>query len=222
MKRSTCSPSRARLVEPRRTHDRGSTSEMSPDPWDSPIASSRSSRQQARIHRHAHGPRGAMRAVASELRDAGWPVVLSAATTLAVPLKRSGDEYRIRRSTGQTTLPELAAVVQSASAVVGGDSFIGHLASSLNRPVVSIFGPSNSAAWKPYGSLDINEPHEESATGLVVRYPLPCEPCIYTGYSLGRPAGCPSRTCLTMVTEDMVVAATLRVLEADQTWETEK
>ena len=96
--------------------------------------------------------------------------------------------------TGRTTLRELAAVVARARAVVGGDSFIGHLAAALDRPVVAIFGPSNDDAWKPYGATR----HAPGVLGArrVVRRDIPCSPCLYTGFALGRRAGCPTRTCL--------------------------
>jgi ADP-heptose:LPS heptosyltransferase len=110
-----------------------------------------------------------------------------------------------RDLTGRTTLAELAAVVHGAEAVVGGDSFIGHLAAALDRPLVAIFGPSNDGAWKPYGATR----DAEGILGrrLVVRQDLPCAPCLYTGFALGRPAGCPTRTCLTTLPVERVAAA---------------
>ncbi|MDQ3547194.1 MAG: glycosyltransferase family 9 protein [Chloroflexota bacterium] len=114
--------------------------------------------------------------------------------------------------TGKTTLQELAAVLSRARLVVGGDSFIGHLAAAVGTPVVSIFGPSNADAWRPAGALNWDGRCSPPGASLVVRHDLPCEPCIYTGFRLGRPAGCPDRTCLKRVTVDDVDAAVTRAL----------
>jgi ADP-heptose:LPS heptosyltransferase len=107
--------------------------------------------------------------------------------------------------TGRTTLAQLAAVVRGAEAVVGGDSFIGHLASALDRPLVAIFGPSNDESWKPYGATRADA--GVAGRRLVVRQALPCAPCLYTGFALGRPAGCPTRSCLTTLPVATVAAA---------------
>jgi ADP-heptose:LPS heptosyltransferase len=114
--------------------------------------------------------------------------------------------------TGQTTLPHLASVLSRAQVAIGGDTFIGHLAAAVGTPVVSIFGPSNADAWRPAGSVDATEPGTPARTSLVVRQDLPCQPCIYTGFRLGRPAGCPDRTCLKLVSTADVERAVFRVL----------
>ena len=114
---------------------------------------------------------------------------------------------------GRTTLPQLFPVLAGARAAVGGDTFIGHAAAALGTPVVSIFGPSNRDAWRPYGSVNFDRANATLTTGLVVYHDLPCEPCIYTGFSLGRPQGCPTRTCLHRVDEARVLAAIDRVME---------
>ena len=114
--------------------------------------------------------------------------------------------------TGRTSLAELALVLSRARVVVGGDSFIGHLAAALGRPVVSIFGPSNADAWRPAGAVDASAPSTGDGQSLIVRHDLPCMPCLYTGFRLGRPKGCPDRTCLKLVTVDDVSAAVTRVL----------
>lgn len=109
----------------------------------------------------------------------------------------------------QTTLPELASVVDGARLVVGGDSFVGHLAAALGRPAITIFGPSNRDAWRPWGSIDLDAVacRSDARRGVVVYHDLPCQPCLYTGFRLGRPAGCPTRTCLALTTVEDVVRA---------------
>lgn len=115
--------------------------------------------------------------------------------------------------TGRTDPRALFAVLAGAAAAVGGDTFIGHASAALGTPVVSIFGPSNRHAWRPYGSVDVGTDVSESTTGIVVYHGLPCEPCIYTGFSLGRPRGCPARTCLDRIEVHDVLAALVRVME---------
>jgi ADP-heptose:LPS heptosyltransferase len=151
--------------------------------------------------------------VSASLRQRGIvPVVVGgddagvAATTI-----RSIEPSAIDLS-GRTTLPQLAGVLRRAQVVVGGDTFIGHLAAAVDTPVVSVFGPSNADAWRPAGSVDATEPGTPARTSLVVRQDLPCQPCIYTGFRLGRPAGCPDRTCLKLVSTADVERAVFRVL----------
>lgn len=119
--------------------------------------------------------------------------------------------------TGRTGLPELASVLRGAVAVVSGDSFPGHLAAAVGAPVTGIFGPSNDAAWRPYRTVredEIDNPQAAPVRGIVVREDLPCAPCLYTGYRLGRREGCPARTCLQRVTVDRVYRAIHQVTGA--------
>lgn len=48
-------------------------------------------------------------------------------------------------------LPQLAAVLEQATAFVGHDSGISHLAAALGVPSVVLFGPTNPAVWRPLG-----------------------------------------------------------------------
>jgi ADP-heptose:LPS heptosyltransferase len=151
--------------------------------------------------------------VAVNLRDRGIvPVVVGgddareAAATI-----RSIEPIAIDLSS-RTALPQLASVLSNAQLVIGGDSFIGHLAAAVGTPVVSIFGPSNADAWRPAGAVDATAPGTPARTSLIVRHDLPCQPCIYTGFRLGRPAGCPDRTCLKLVTTADVERAVSRVV----------
>jgi ADP-heptose:LPS heptosyltransferase len=117
-------------------------------------------------------------------------------------------------ASGRTSLDELRAIIANASIVVGGDSFVGHLAAALDRPQVAIFGPSNVDAWRPYGSVENGTGASRGVSRRVVRYRLPCEPCLYTGYRLGRPDGCPTRTCMARASESMVMQAIDDILKA--------
>jgi heptosyltransferase-1 len=67
---------------------------------------------------------------------------------------------------GATSLSELAAVMRRAMICVTNDSGPMHLAVALNRPVVSIFGPTDSLWIGPYQRPD-----------SVVSAALACSPC---------------------------------------------
>jgi len=67
---------------------------------------------------------------------------------------------------GQTKVSELAAIMQRATLCVTNDSGPMHLAVAVNRPVVSIWGPTDEVWIGPYHRTD-----------SVVRLKLACAPC---------------------------------------------
>jgi lipopolysaccharide heptosyltransferase I len=67
---------------------------------------------------------------------------------------------------GETTLSELAALIRRSTICATNDSGPMHLAVALDRPVVSIFGPTDPIWAGPYGRAD-----------AVLRVELPCSPC---------------------------------------------
>ena len=67
---------------------------------------------------------------------------------------------------GETTLSELAALIRRAAICVTNDSGPMHLAVALDRPVVSIFGPTDPVWAGPY-----------QRDNAVLRAELPCSPC---------------------------------------------
>lgn len=67
---------------------------------------------------------------------------------------------------GQTTLPELAAVIRRSSVCLTNNSGPMHLAVALDRPVVSIFGPTDAVWIGPYRRSE-----------AVLQAKLPCSPC---------------------------------------------
>ncbi|HXW25117.1 MAG TPA: lipopolysaccharide heptosyltransferase II [Xanthobacteraceae bacterium] len=66
----------------------------------------------------------------------------------------------------QTALTELAALVRRSDGCITNDSGPMHLAVALDRPVVSVFGPTDALWIGPYGRPD-----------AVLRADLPCAPC---------------------------------------------
>lgn len=67
---------------------------------------------------------------------------------------------------GETALSELAALIRRSTICVTNDSGPMHLAVALERPVVSIFGPTDPVWIGPYHRAD-----------AVLQAPLPCSPC---------------------------------------------
>ena len=136
-------------------------------------------------------------AVAIRAAELGYSVVViggSDAVAAGQIIDAAAGSVHVLDLTGKTTINQTAQVLRLASALISNDSFPGHLASAVGTPVVSIFGPSNRRAWTPAG------PNVQ-----VVSADLPCSPCLYTGYRLGRRVGCPTRSCMVRVTTSMVV-----------------
>ncbi|MBI4462890.1 MAG: glycosyltransferase family 9 protein [Acidobacteria bacterium] len=85
-----------------------------------------------------------------------------------------GEARRIRRALagravaclGETSVGELIALIEGAALYVGNDSGPTHIAAALGRPLVVLFGSSNSVAWRPW----------QTAHELVQNY-YPCNPC---------------------------------------------
>ena len=68
---------------------------------------------------------------------------------------------------GETTLTELAALIRRSTISVTNDSGPMHLAVALDRPVVSIFGPTDPIWIGPYGR-----------PGAALQAGVPCSPCL--------------------------------------------
>jgi lipopolysaccharide heptosyltransferase I len=98
---------------------------------------------------------------------------------------------------GQTTLSQLAALIERASFCLTNDSGSMHLTVALNKPVVSIFGPTDPLWIGPYG-----RPH------AVVRADVPCSPCY-----LRKLRSCPNgHACMKEVTPLMVIERVKKML----------
>lgn len=70
---------------------------------------------------------------------------------------------------GRLDIAGTAAVLGGAACVVAPDTGIGHLASALNIPVVSLFAPTFAT---------LIGPRARNATTIVVQKPRTCEPCV--------------------------------------------
>lgn len=104
---------------------------------------------------------------------------------------------------GQTSLNQLGAVLESADLYIGADSGVMHMACAARAPVVAIFGPSNPDAWGPW---------TPESPGQIVRSAPECSPCSYVGHSIGLRDGCRARTCMKLVSPEMVYTAAQQLL----------
>ena len=104
---------------------------------------------------------------------------------------------------GKTSLPQLADVIARADLFIGADSGVMHIAAAANTPLVSIFGPTNSNAWRPWTA---------GAESIVMRSGVECSPCSYVGHNIGAREGCAARTCMKLVTVEQVADAATNVL----------
>lgn len=93
-------------------------------------------------------------------------------------------------------LLELVALLERAALFVGNDSGPAHIAAALNRPLVVLFGSSNSTVWRPWRAS-----HE------IVQNPYACNPCRGDRcYAFAQPE------CILSITLEQVRAAVERVL----------
>lgn len=102
-----------------------------------------------------------------ELAASGMHAVLVGDRSKEV-LSRELSEGRsgVSNLVGATSLSELVAVIRDASCGIGPDSGPGHIASAVNVPYVSLFGPTSPKRVSPIGSEH-----------LVVTATIGCSPC---------------------------------------------
>jgi heptosyltransferase I len=100
---------------------------------------------------------------------------------------------------GQTSLSELAALIERSAICVTNDSGSMHLTVALGKPVVSIFGPTDPLWIGPYGRPQ-----------AVVRAGVPCAPCYLR--KLRRCAH--GHACMNNVAPEAVITHVARLLAA--------
>lgn len=140
------------------------------------------------------------------------PVIVGTVEASTVARKILGAAPAAINLVGKTSVPALIGLSSHASLIVSNDSFPAHLSAALDRPSVTIFGPSNRVSWAPAGSVLDSRWDMSPSRRVTVSADIPCSPCLYTGYRLGRPSGCPTRTCLDLIDVDRVLRAIEHVL----------
>lgn len=108
-------------------------------------------------------------------------------------VEETGEEILI--FTGKTSLHELMALMTQADVFISADSGPLHLANSLGKSVVGIFGPTHPSWTAPRGS----------GKSVVVRREIGCNtvPCYHLR--------CPDNTCMQAVTVDEVLDAVKQI-----------
>ena len=100
---------------------------------------------------------------------------------------------------GRTSLSEVAALIGRATICLTNDSGPMHLAVALERPVVSVFGPTDPIWIGPY-----------RREGAVLQAQLPCSPC----YLRALRSCAHGHACMTTVSADAVTARMEQLLAA--------
>ena len=104
---------------------------------------------------------------------------------------------QIRNLAGATSLDQAIALLAKADAVVSNDSGLLHIASALNRPIVAIYGPTDSDHAPPFSDM---------AQALSLR--LSCAPCRQRECPLGH------HNCMRNLTPRMIWEPLKSMLEA--------
>jgi ADP-heptose:LPS heptosyltransferase len=95
--------------------------------------------------------------IARRCRQLGYDVLVTSgpaddeAVEAVVAACQKGPDGLAPRVLAGLGLPELACILAGASAFVGNDSGITHLAGLVGAPTVAIFGPFDPAYWAPLG-----------------------------------------------------------------------
>jgi lipopolysaccharide heptosyltransferase II len=76
---------------------------------------------------------------------------------------------------GETTLPQLAALLERAGVVLGADSGPMHLAAAVGAPTVALYGPADPNEFGTWGSAVGGAPPSEKHFSLTSS--IPCRPC---------------------------------------------
>lgn len=163
-----------------------------------------------------------MAAVGQSLAADGYRLVITGGRD---PLARDAADELLRHLgataaldlTGRADIAVSAAIYADAALFIGSDNGMAHLAAAVGARVIVIFGPSNHRAWAPYGAVECNPGALTVPPGVrvvVLRSTIACSPCFYTGYTLGRPDGCPSRNCLDHVQASDVLVVANQLLDS--------
>jgi len=101
---------------------------------------------------------------------------------------------------GQTSIPQLGALLKRADLLLSSDSGPAHMAAALGTPQATIFGPTDPVVYAPL-----------SSKAVVLRRDLPCSPC----YDARATAECPlgHLNCMRQLLPDEVYEACLRLLQ---------
>jgi len=96
---------------------------------------------------------------------------------------------------GRTTIKQFAAIAKRSALFVGSDSGAMHIATAVDTPVVTLFGPSDPREWGPRGG-----PAE------VIYKGVDCRACFHPTCQRGE------QNCMQLITIDEVMIAAARLM----------
>lgn len=97
--------------------------------------------------------------------------------------------------TGKTNLTQIVSILSNVDLLVTNDTGPAHIASSLGRPTLVIFGPTNPLTTQPF-----------SSAGEILRHPPDCAPCMLRD--------CPiDHRCMTAISPEEVFERARKMLE---------
>ncbi len=105
---------------------------------------------------------------------------------------------RLIDTAGKLKIEELFALVEGAACILTNDTGIMHMAFSLARPVVCLFGPGDPGHYAV-----------ESPQVVTLYAPVPCSPCIY---EIDEPPCLGNNVCMQRLAPDLVVRKVLALL----------
>jgi heptosyltransferase-3 len=143
----------------------------------------------------------------TKLHENGENIILSAGPdyqeiSMVEAILALAPDVPVLNCAGKLTLKELAALIQSAKALICVDSVPLHMASALKTPVVAVFGPTSEQNWGPW----------RHPNARVVTQKLSCRPCYQDGCG-----GSKMSDCLFSMPVESILSALDAVVSTRQT-----
>lgn len=138
-------------------------------------------------------PRRHWRRVVAELAGELAVVVAGAPDEQCLCAEVAAGRAGVINLAGRTSLPELAALIASAAAVICCDSAASFIAPAVGTPFVTLMGPTRPECTGPYGR-----------GGMALSADIPCLGCLKRS--------CRHVTCMQWISPGEVLAATRRVM----------
>lgn len=128
--------------------------------------------------------------------DSDYKVYITGAKENREMALRIGDSILRREfiyvTAGEYNLRETISLINSSQLVISVDTGIMHIASALDRNLISLHGPTSKKRWGPLNKKSV-----------VISAELECSPCI----SLGFDSKCRDNRCMKHITVERVLAA---------------
>lgn len=110
-----------------------------------------------------------------------------------------GLKFPLLNLAGQTTIPELGALLKEMDMLISIDSSPAHIAASVGTPLIVLWGPAIEIKMRP---VSLNSPV------IVINKHLPCSPC----YETPRKDSCRNNICMKEIQVDEVVGEAIKLL----------